>query len=115
MLEELLDDVVAEDVGHEGVRGALDLREDHRLVRKIGALKLLLDEPRAVLVLRKLDDVAADVSKGHVRKPVVPAQAEERHFTQGTLLERQILVSMNIAIFQGPPPLNVNCNKAFPA
>ena len=80
MLEELLDDVVAKDVRHERVGRALDLGEDHRLVWQVGALKLLLNEPRAVLILGELHDVAGDVAQGHVREPVVPAKThrEER-------------------------------------
>lgn len=44
-LEELLDDVVAEDVGHEAVGGRQDLVEYHALLRRRGSLQLLLNEP----------------------------------------------------------------------
>ena len=44
MLKELLDDVVAKDVGHQGVSRGQDLIEDHLLFGGCGALQLLLDE-----------------------------------------------------------------------
>ena len=71
-LEELLYDVVAEDVGHEGVRRRRDLLKDERLLRRRGALQLLLDEPRAVLVLAELDHVRLQLPQSDVRVPVVP-------------------------------------------
>ena len=43
-LEELLDDVVAEDVGHQAVGRGEDLAEHHRLLLRGRPLQLLLDE-----------------------------------------------------------------------
>ena len=43
-LEELLDDVVAEDVGHQAVGRGEDLAEHHGLLLRGCALQLLLDE-----------------------------------------------------------------------
>ena len=62
MLKELLDDVVAKDVGHQGVRRRQDLVEDHLLFSRSGPLQLLLDEPGAMLVLRELHHVVCQVA-----------------------------------------------------
>ena len=72
VLEELLYDVVAEDVGHEGVRARRDLLKDEALLLRRGALQLLLDEARAVLVLAELDHVRLQLPQSDVRVPVVP-------------------------------------------
>ena len=74
VLEELLYDVVAKDVRHERVAGADDLLEDQLLVCLVCPLKLLLDEARPVLVLRKLNHVVGQVTQLHVGVPVVPAK-----------------------------------------
>ena len=45
MIEELLDDVIAEDVSHEGVGGRQDLGEDQLFFLRRRTLQLLLDKP----------------------------------------------------------------------
>ena len=72
-LEELLDDIVAEHIGHQAVGRGQDLLEDQLLVGRVGPLQLLLGGTRPVLVLGKLDHVVGQVSELHVRVPVVPA------------------------------------------
>ena len=62
MLKELLDDVVAKDVGHQGVCRRQDLVEDHLFLSRSGTLQLLLDEPGAMLVLGKLHHVVGQVT-----------------------------------------------------
>ena len=61
MLEELLDHVVTEDIGHELQRIGLQLPEDLLLFVAVGRLKLLLDETRPVLIAAELDDVIVNV------------------------------------------------------
>ena len=73
-LEELLYDVVAEDVGHEGVRARRDLLKDEALLLRRGALQLLLDEAAAVLVLAELHHVRLQLAQRDVRVAVVPAK-----------------------------------------
>ena len=117
MLEKLLDDVVPEDVRHERVCRALDLREDHVLVLRTGALQLLLDEPRAVLVLGELDNVAADVPQGHVGEAVISTGVKRK----GKLLSAQAKQEIfgkrglrKVGLYGHSQAPNVNCNKAFP-
>ena len=73
-LEELLYDVVAEDVGHEGVRARRDLLKDEALLLRRGALQLLLDEAAPVLVLAELHHVRLQLAQRDVRVAVVPAK-----------------------------------------
>ena len=73
-LEELLYDVVAEDVGHEGVRAGRDLLKDEALLLRRGALQLLLDEAAPVLVLAELHHVRLQLAQRDVRVAVVPAK-----------------------------------------
>jgi hypothetical protein len=63
MFEELLDNVVAENIGHQAVGLGGDLREDRALLSRRGSLKLLLDEPGAVLILRELNHVTSQVTQ----------------------------------------------------
>ena len=82
VLEELLDDVVPEDIRHQGRRRTEHLREHRRALRLRGALQLLLNEARAVLVLAELDDVSLQVGQAQTRLPVVPEllqQTRARH------------------------------------
>lgn len=77
-----LNDVVAEHVGHERVRGGQDLAKDHLLLLGRGALELLLNEPRAVLVHAELDEVSDDVAQLQMRLSIgaeVLEQAAARH------------------------------------
>lgn len=60
--EEFLDDVITEDVGHEAVSGGYDLRKDELFFGDRSSFQLLLDETRAVLVLRELDDVVLNIA-----------------------------------------------------
>ena len=71
-LEELLDDVVAEHVGHEAVGGGEDLLEHELLLGGRGSLQLLLDKPGAVLVLGELHNVVGDLPQLEVGVAVVP-------------------------------------------
>ena len=57
VLHELLDDVVPKNVGHQGELGTRDLLPQPALLLVGRSLELLLDEPRAVLVLGELEDV----------------------------------------------------------
>lgn len=61
VLKELLDDIVAKDVGHQRERLGQDLVKDHLLVGIQGNLQLLLDEARAVLVHAELHNVMLDI------------------------------------------------------
>ena len=72
-LEELLNDVVAEDVRHQTVGGGEDLLEDQLLLCGGGSLQLLLDEPGAVLVLAELHDVVGEVPELEVGVSIIPA------------------------------------------
>jgi hypothetical protein len=62
-LEELLDDVIAKDVGHEGVSGREDLLEHKLLLVGRGSLQFLLNETRSVLILAELHYVISQVTK----------------------------------------------------
>ena len=77
VLEELLYDVVAEDVGHERQGPREDLREDLLLLRRRRLLQLLLDEPGAVLVLAELHHVPGQLGEGQVGEAVVPEMTIE--------------------------------------
>ena len=52
-LKELLDDVVAKDIGHQAVGCTQDLTEDHLSFGWSSTLQLLLYEARPMLVLRQ--------------------------------------------------------------
>lgn len=60
--EKLLNDVVAEHVGHQVVRGGQYLREHQLLLGRGSPFQLLLYKPGAVLILGELDDVIGQVS-----------------------------------------------------
>ncbi len=79
MLEELLDDVVAEHVGHQRVGAGQDLLEDQLLLGRRRPLQLLLDEPRPVLILRKFNDVVSQVGQLDVGVSVVPRENDEKN------------------------------------
>ena len=74
ILEELLYDVISEYVRHEAVGGREDLVEDGLLVVGRGALQLLLDEARSVLILGEFDHVAGQLAKLDIRIPIVSAK-----------------------------------------
>ena len=78
MLHKLLDDVVTEHVGHQGELGARHLLPQPALLLGGGRLQLLLDEPRAVLVLGELEDVTREVAEAEDRDLVAPETLEER-------------------------------------
>ncbi len=61
VLEEFLDDIVAEDILHELDGVGFDLPEDLVLLVAIGSLELLLDEAGAVLVTAEFHDVVVDI------------------------------------------------------
>lgn len=71
-LKELLDHIVAKHVGHELVGSDENLLEDELLLPRSSSLQLLLDEPRAMLVLRELHHVVGQLSQLEVGVPVVP-------------------------------------------
>lgn len=62
LLEPYLNDVVAEDVGHQLRRIGKNLFEDHVLLGVRGAFELLLNESRAVLIHGELGEVSDDVA-----------------------------------------------------
>ena len=70
-LEELLNDVIAKHVRHQIVGGGQDFVEDHLFLGGRGTFQLLLDETRAVLVLRELHDMVSQVTQLNVRVTVV--------------------------------------------
>ena len=61
MFKEFLNDIISEDIGHqlEGIWS--NLRKDDILFVRSGRLKLLLDEPRAVLIAAKFNNMIIDV------------------------------------------------------
>ena len=61
MLEQFLNDIVSEQVGHELQRVWLNLVEDLILLGAIGGLEFLLNEARAVLVTRKFNDMVINI------------------------------------------------------
>ena len=61
VFQKLLNDVVSKDVGDELVRAGQHLGEHRRRHLGLRRLQLLLDEPAAVLVARKLHDVIREV------------------------------------------------------
>lgn len=61
MLKQLLDDVVAKDIGHQLQAVGLDLAEHLLLLVAVGSFQFLLDETRAVLVAAKLNHMIVDV------------------------------------------------------
>lgn len=61
MLKELLDHIVAKDVRHELHSIGKDLPESLIFLITVGRLELLLNEPGAVLITTKFDDVPVDV------------------------------------------------------
>lgn len=61
MFEELLDHVVAKDIRHQLERVWKDLTEDLFFLVAVRILKLLLDEPRTMLISTKLYDVLVNV------------------------------------------------------
>ena len=54
MLEELLDDIVAEDISHQLKRVGLDFAEQLFLLITVCCFQLLLDEPRSMLIAAEL-------------------------------------------------------------
>ena len=76
-LEEFLDDIVAEYVRHQLEGAGQDLVE-HKLPRRVrGGGELLLDEPRAVLVAGKLNDVPREGGQLQARVPAVAEVFEQ--------------------------------------
>lgn len=61
VLKQLLDDVVAEYVGHELIGIRHDLIEDLLTLVGRASLDPVLDESRAMLIATKLDDIAVDI------------------------------------------------------
>lgn len=61
MLEQFLDNIVAEDIGHQLEAVWLDLAENLLLFIAVRSLELLLDEPRAMLVTAELNDMVVDI------------------------------------------------------
>jgi hypothetical protein len=61
ILKHLLGDIVAKQVGHQGVRIRHDLIKQLLTFLDRRGLKTLLDKARAVLVTRKLDDVTPNI------------------------------------------------------
>lgn len=61
VLEELLDDVVAENVGHELEGAGHDLVENGLLVGTRRSLELLLNKARTMLVSAEFDNVTKDI------------------------------------------------------
>lgn len=76
-LKELLNDIVAKNVRHEGVRGREDLIENHLFFGSSCSFQFLLDESGAVLVLGEFDDVVRQVSKLEVGETVVSEVLEQ--------------------------------------
>ena len=77
-LEELLDDIVAEHVGHQAVGRGQDLLEDQLLLGGSSSLQFLLDESGAVLVLAELYNVVGKISQLEIGVTVVPAKHDFR-------------------------------------
>ena len=63
MFEELLDHIVAEDVGHQLQRIWKYLSEYLLLLIAVRILKLLLNEPRTMLIPTELYNVLVDILK----------------------------------------------------
>lgn len=61
MLEEFLDDIITEDVGHELNCVGLDLSEDLIFLIAVRGFELLLDKAGAVLITAELYDVVIDI------------------------------------------------------
>ena len=61
MFKHLLNDIIAENIGHQlqGIR--LDLAEELFLLVAICSLKFLLDEARSMLITAELDNVVVDI------------------------------------------------------
>lgn len=76
-LEELLDDVVAEDIGHQWVRRGENFLKNELLFAGRGPLKFLLDEAGPVLVLAELDYVVRQVAELETRETVVSEVLEQ--------------------------------------
>ena len=77
MFKKLLDDIVAKDVRHERVSRGQNLVEDHFFFGRAGPFQFLLDEPRTVLVLRKLNHVIGQVAQLYVWKSIVPKETKQ--------------------------------------
>ena len=61
MLEQLLNDVVAEDIGHQLKRIGLNLGKDLVFLIAVCGLQFLLDEPRAMLIAAELNNMPVNV------------------------------------------------------
>ena len=61
VFEKLLNDIVAEDIIHQGVGFRQDLREDELLLFFGSDIILLLDESRPILIHGTLNDVVLDL------------------------------------------------------
>lgn len=64
MLKELLDHIIAEEVHHQLEGIGHDLLENSFLFIAIGTLKLLLNEPRSMLISAEFNDMAVDILDG---------------------------------------------------
>ena len=67
MLEEFLDHIVAKDICHKLQGIGLNFSKDLFFFVTVGRFELLLDEPRAMLITTKLDNMPVDVLFQSVR------------------------------------------------
>lgn len=61
MFEEFLDDIIAEDIFHQGDRIGFNLSEHLFFLVAVRRLELLLDKTRAVLITAELNNVTIDI------------------------------------------------------
>lgn len=85
VFKELLNDIVAKDVGHELEGAGDDLVKDKSTLLVGGRLELVLDETRAVLVAGELANVAVHVGKVHARVAAL-AELFETKTARGALV-----------------------------
>lgn len=61
MLEQLLYHIISKHIGHQLQTVRLDFSENLLLLITVGSFKLLLDEPRTVLITTELDNMVIDI------------------------------------------------------
>ena len=95
-LEELLDDIVAEHVGHQAVGRGQDLLEDQLFLSGSRSLQFLLDESGAMLVLTELDNMVGKIPQLEIRVAIIPAKHDFRK--QAIILSRRVRLQKSVQL-----------------
>ena len=100
--EELLDDVVAEHVGHQAVGRGQDLLEDQLLLSGSCSLQFLLDESGSMLVLAEFYNVVGKIAQLEVGVAVIPAihdfRKQERLSSISIILSARVRLQKSVQL-----------------